>query len=109
MREFSVDLSKHEGITGKLILTIPTYRQRLKIIKECNFKINEQGDVNVGTETLESMVKLIDLAEPHFKKIDLKFGEIHVKNFEQMESYTEFDTLITEAATAVLNAGKLGK
>lgn len=109
MKELNYDLKKHKDITGKLVLTIPTYRQRLKMIKDCNFKVSEKGQINVGNETLDSMVKLIDLAEPHFKKIDLTCGEITVKNFKDMESNPEFDTLITEAATTLLNAGSLGK
>lgn len=109
MRELKFDLKNHKNITGELVLTIPTYRQRLKMIKDCNFKVNDKGEVNVSSETLESMIKLIDLAQPHFKKVNLKCGEIQVKTFEQMESHSEFDNLITEAATSLLNAGSLGK
>jgi len=109
MREFNFDLKEYKEITGKLVLTIPTYRQRLKMIKDCNFKINENGEVNTGLDSLDSIVNLLDAAKPHFKKIDLKCGEIHVKSFEDMESYPEFDQLLTAAASSVLNAGRLGK
>lgn len=109
MREFNYDLSKHEGITGKLTLVIPTYRQRLTMIKECNFKINKTGEVNIDPNTIDSIVKLLDVSKEYFKKIDLKCGEVHVKNFEMMESYPEFDELLIQAASSILNAGKLGK
>lgn len=120
MREFSFDLKEFSksqkkenkdfvDVEGKLVLVIPTYRQRLKMIKECNFKMNEKGEVSTGLDSLDSIVNLLDAAKPYFKKIDLKCGEAHVKTFEDMESYPEFDTLLTAAAMAVLNAGKLGK
>lgn len=109
MREIDFNLKEHKGITGKLILTIPTYRQRLKMIKECNFKMNEKGEVNVGLETLDTLVKLLDLTKPHFKKVDLKCDDVCVKSFDEMESAPEFDNLLTAAASAILNAGKLGK
>ena len=44
MREFDYDLKKYEKITGKLTLSIPTYRQRLKMIKDCQFQIDNKCD-----------------------------------------------------------------
>lgn len=111
MREFDYDLKKYEKITGKLTLSIPTYRQRLKMIKDCQFQIdNKTGQVNINSDTIDSIIKLLDVTKEHFKKIDLRYGtDIHVKNFDQLESYSEFDTLLIEAASSILNAGKLGK
>ncbi len=109
MRELKVDLSKHKNIKGELIIGIPKYRQRLKMMKDCNFKLSEDGSVNVSTETLQSIITLTDMAQEYFTKVDLKCGDIHVKSFDEMENYSEFDGLISECATLILNAGKLGK
>ena len=109
MREYSFDLKKHKGISGELVLLVPTYRKRLMMVKDCNFKINSDGEMETGVETIESIVKLLDVTKPHFKTVDLKCGDIHVKSFDEMEEWTEFDGLLTEAAGSVLNAGRLGK
>lgn len=109
MREISFDLTKYKDIKGELILEIPKYRDKLKLIKECNFKVSNEGTVNISADAIDSMIKLIDMTEKYFKKINLKCGKIEVKNFEDMESHPEFDSLISEAATAILNSGRLGK
>jgi hypothetical protein len=109
MRQISFDLSKYENISGTLILSVPTYRERLKMIKECNFKVSEEGNVNINSDTIDSLIKLLDVTEPFFKKIDLKCHDIKAKTFEDLETYSEFDALLSEAATSILNAGKLGK
>lgn len=109
MREFKFDLSKHKKIKGELVLGIPSYRQRLMMIKECSFKMSDKGEVEVGAETIDSIVKLLDISKPYFKKVELECGDIKVKSFDEMEEYAEFDTLLTEASSSILNAGRLGK
>ena len=109
MRTFNFDLSSYDGVSGKLELAIPTYRERLKMIKECNFKLDSEGQVTVGVDSIDSMVKMLEVCIPYFKKVDVKHGEkIHAKSFEDLEQYSEFDGLLSDAASSVMNAGRLG-
>jgi len=109
MRLYNFDLSKHKKIKGELTLQIPPYRERLKMIKDCNFQIDDEGKVKVGMDSVECMINLINITEPFFHKLDLKMGDVHVKSLQEAECYSEFDGIITEAASSILNAGKLGK
>jgi hypothetical protein len=109
MREISYDLKKYKDITGELILEIPSYRERLKMIKECNFQTDSKGQVVISGEGIDSFIKLLDVTEKYFKKIDVVCGEIKAKTFSELEGSPEFDSLINDCAAFILNAGKLGK
>ena len=70
MRTVNFNLGKYKNITGELVLEVPGYRERLKMIKECNFKMTGDGTVKLTTETIDSMIKLLDITEKYFKKIE---------------------------------------
>ena len=111
MRYIDYDVKRYEeyGITGTLTLRVPTYRERLRIMKECNLTINENGVVKKNSDMVDNVISLLDSTQPFFEKIDLKCGNIEVKTYEEMESYSEFDLLISDASAYLLNVGKLGK
>lgn len=104
-----MDLSKHEGIEGKISLTIPPYKMRLKMIKECNFKADDKGEISAGMDSIDSIIRLIELTSEYFHEVNLTCGEIKALNFNDMEENPEFDQLLTDSASAILQAGKLGE
>ena len=109
MRSFELDLSKYEGVKGTFKLKVPTYRERLKMIKECNFQMNDKGEINIGLDSIDSIIRLVDVTHKYFEVVKLEKDKVKVSSFEEAEQYSEFDGIITEAASAVLNAGALGK
>lgn len=109
MREISFDLKKYKGISGELILEVPGYRERLRIMKECNLQVNDKGNATLNTGAIDNLINVLDVTEKYFKKINIKYGEITAKTFSELEDYPEFVDLINDAAGFILHAGKLGK
>ena len=107
MREFTVKCEK--PYKGEVVIEVVRYKDRLRYIKECNFKIDSTGNVEIGGDQIESFIKMIELAEKHVKKVDVKHGDIHATSFDEMQDYLEFDNLVSLVASAVLNGGSVGK
>lgn len=93
---------------GKVVVTLPLFAQKLKYIKECNFKTNKKGEVEVGLEQLDSLIKMIEIAEKHIKSVEMKCGDIVAKSWEDLNSNPEFEPIIPEIATLVINGGQMG-
>lgn len=99
-----------EPYEGSATIELPTYRERLKYVKECNFKIGEDSNIDASHDQVDSLIKMIDIGYKHIKKVNVKHIESGntVKSLEEMENYKEFDALIPEICTLVLNGGQLG-
>lgn len=109
MRDYKFDLKPYQGIKGEIVLTVPPYTARLRMIKDCNFSIDSKGEVSVGNDTLESIVKMIEATKKYIKSIDIKVKEEEVKSFDDMEYCAGCETLMIDIASSILNAGSLGK
>ena len=108
MRELVYKCKK--PFTGEVKIELPKYTQRLKYIKECNFRINADGEIDEGIDQVDSLIKMIEVAGQHIKSVKVKHESgIEVKSYEEMEDFTEFDSLVSELASFVLNGGQVGK
>ena len=97
-----------EPFEGSAKIELPKYTQRLKYIKECNFKVNADGEVDASTDQLDALMSMVEVAKKHISDVDIKCGEIHAKSFDDLEDFVEFDSLIPELASTVLNGGRVG-
>lgn len=104
-----MDLSKYEGISGKIALKSPTYRQRLKMIGDCQFEFDSNGEVKIDTGYMDTLIKMIDASVPFYEEVDVKKGDVTAKNFDELEQHSEFDAIIQDAAQIIMRAGQLGE
>lgn len=109
MRQVSLDLSKFEGVEGKIIVSVPLYRQRLQYVKDLGLKVDAEGSVTTSeSDGIDTLLKMLPMIEKHVIEVDIKKGNITAKSLNDLESYAEFDGLVSGLIDGVMNAGKLG-
>ena len=99
---------------GHVMIDIPSYPQRLKYIKECQFEVkkDEKGEVKVSESmsNIDALIKMVELAKIHVKEVNLlKNGEPAYKNFAEMLDDADCDEMINEISGVILNGVKLPK
>jgi hypothetical protein len=108
--DIKMDLKEYEGITGEIVLSVPTYMERLKLIKGCGFRMDAKGEVGLGDEDgFDAFIKLVESSKKYYKKVDVKIDEVRIRNFDGLEQNPKCDSLISNAASLLLHGGKLGK
>ena len=105
------EAAKEIGVEGEIIINPPLLKQRLKYIKECNFKTNDKGEVEVGTDTYDAIIKMIDIAEAHVEAVDVKVVESGrtYKTFLEMQADQACDEAVQYIASLILQGIKAGK
>lgn len=98
-------------IEGSVEIDLPKYVQRLKYLREANFRINQDGTVSETVDNLEVTIKAIELAEKHIKKVDLTVIETgdKIKSVDEMQYSPYCEECLTEIGFLVLNGPQLGK
>lgn len=95
-----------EGFEGYIKIDMPSYSERLKCLKDINFKVKD-GQVAASSDGIETLLGLLDVAKPRVKEISIKF------NGETYTTWDELDQncgdLLNEIASLVMNGEKLGK
>jgi len=96
---------------GEIKVKVPKYKDRLKLLKECNFKMDDKGEISKGTDQFDSVEKVVEIAESHILQVNVKHKETE-EEFDSVEglSYTqEGSELINDIGNMVLSGFKLGK
>ena len=97
-----------EHFTGEVLINLPSARQRIRYIKECNFTFNNSGEVSV-MDNIDAMDKMYDVAEKHVLKVNLKHSDgASYKSFKTMADDALCDDICQEIIGIVLQ-GKLGE
>ena len=93
------------SLEGIVEVDIPKYVQRLKYLKEANFKINSDGSVDQKTDSLGITIKAVELAEKHIKKVNLtvRGTDKKIKSVDEMQYSPECEMALTEIGFLVLN------
>lgn len=107
MKLFEYIPKKH--FEGSIVLKVPQYKERLKLLKECNFKLSKDGEVANNNEQFDSIEKLTDITEKHIEKVNLTHNGQEIKSVEDLGYYAEGVELINEVGGLILNGFSLGK
>ena len=106
---------KEEGaiFSGSVTINVPSSPQRLAMIKGCQFDIKQNGNevqANASLNNIDALIKMLELAKPHIKKIDLvKQGGAKYESFDDMLDDSDCDEICSEIASVVINGIKLPK
>ena len=95
---------KNDAFTGEVVLTIPSARQRVRYIKECNFATSDNGEVT-SIKNIDALDKMYDVTEKHVEKVNLKLGKTHYKTFEAMTEDSDCDEIVNDLMTIVMQGG----
>lgn len=98
-------------LDGSIEVDLPKYVQRLKYLKDANFKINQDGTVGNDVDNLDLTIRAVELAEKHIKKVELTVKETgqKIKSVEEMQYSPYCEGCLTEIGFLVLNGPQLGK
>lgn len=113
MKEISYnpkDLSADCPFEGKITLKVPSYKERLEMIKQLNFKVGGSGEMEPQTSKMDSAIDMVDLLEKHIACVDLKASDgSEVKSVDELGYWVEGAKLINDLANILLGGIKLGK
>jgi hypothetical protein len=96
--------------SGKVILKIPKYLERLELVKKFQFGVNKQSEVE-ASDQVDSTMKAFELIGPHVVSVELEIKETSEKitDLEELGYYQEGLALMMELAGFILGGIKLGK
>lgn len=95
---------------GKVRLKIPKYRERLKLIKDLQFKVNSSGDVEQGDSAMDNAIQMVEMAAKHVVTVKLvkKGVKKEFSSVEDLEYDKEGSELINDIANVILGGISLG-
>jgi hypothetical protein len=92
-------------MTGIIEIEIPTYKERLSLIKDLGFSSADEGE-----EGLEKAKNLIEIVEKRVRKVEIKLknGE-EIKSLEDLGYYKEGTLVINDIGRLIISGFELGK
>lgn len=100
-----------EGFEGTIKIKVPLARDRLKFLKEVNFKMNEAGEMDISIDDAEKISKMIEIASQYVIDCSIKHIEsgTEFKTFEDLESDSDLTNLCIEIGAKILGGFSLSK
>lgn len=109
MKEFVFKPKEDSGFTGEIKLRVPKYKERIRLLKECNLSVDENGEMGKGAAQFDSVEKIIDVTESHVISVSLRYGEQEIYEVEELGYYQEGVELLNEVGNLILSGFQLGK
>ena len=106
MRTIEFTPSK-EGWTGTVSLEMPSYLERIKLLKELNLK-GSGKEVEISDETWDMAAKMVEISQKYTNGVELSFNGKEFRSLEDLEYYKEGVEVINEIAQTVINGVRLG-
>lgn len=110
MKEVSIK-TKVKGFKGEYVVNLPKMSERYALIKELKFKMGASGEIEVGEDQIDTIIKITEVVEKHLKKINLVHtasGEA-IKSFDDLDYITEGQDIINEISGYLFSGVSLGK
>ena len=105
---------KHPAFSGSLKLKAPSYKERIGLAKELNFKVeNVEGTLVADNKNsqFDVALKLLEIVDKHVISMELthtESGQVF-KSIEDLDYTEEGSSLVDEIGTALMRGVKLGK
>lgn len=93
---------------GDVVVTLPTYPQRIRYAKQCGLKVGSDGKVDVNGDHLEALAVLADLTKGHIQKVNIKkkdSGEV-IDSVELLYVDSDCDPIVTDLALKLTHGFK---
>lgn len=96
-------------VQGTVKVRLPKYTERLQYLRDCQFKINGDGDIEIDSGMIDSTIKMIQIAEKHVESVDLALESgKEIKSFEEMEYFPECEPVLQELGNLMLSGVQVG-
>lgn len=104
---------KTEGFSGHLAVLVPSYIEKLRMMKQIGIKVNKEGQVDMANfndlDVIEKAEIVLINVIPLIKSVDLKYGEHEIKDVKSLEHYDECLPVLMEVFSFVCQGLSLGK
>ena len=100
---------KSEGFSGSIILNLPSYKEKLAILKELKIKVGADGASAAEQDGMELVEKLYAKLESMVKSVDLKYDEVEFKSLDDLGYYAEGQLVVSELQNLLTSGVSLGK
>jgi hypothetical protein len=103
---------KHAEVwEGSVLIKLPRYRERLKLVRDAGFKPSGDGTMSADSDGLAMMDKLLEATEKNIVKMELIHKESGEKfeSMEDLECYAEGVELLSDIGNVLLSGLRLGE
>lgn len=111
MREFTF-VPTTAGFTGTMTINVPTYSEKLGLMKELGLNFTKEGEINLAEVEERGYLSMMEIAlskvNGYIKDAKLKFGDKEI-NKDDLEYYEECMPLIMEVFMFLVKGLSLGK
>lgn len=110
---YKPEVNADSEFSGEVKIKIPSYKERLKIIKEMNFSFNSDGSLNTSNSSsqIDIASNFVDIVEKHVEEVKVKLNESdeEFNSIDDLGYCEEGTVLINELANLVISGIRLGK
>jgi len=99
---YSLDGEKLSSpFTGYVELQIPTYKERLTLVKEVGMFDEKQA--------MNNLDKMFEIVESRVKEVKMKYGNEEFNSLDELSYYSEGSLIINECGKIILQGIPLGE
>jgi len=101
--------NESHSMQGEIVVNLPKYTERLRLIKSCNFKTNDGGEIVTGFDQVDSLITAIEETQKFIESVSLvtKDGQ-KIDSYEELEHTHGCDSILPEVAFFIINGPQLG-
>lgn len=100
----------NEHFEGSVSISVPSYSERLRLMKSLNFKVAEDGKVEANEDTLEKIACSVDKLSEHVKSVSIKVkssGE-SINSLDDLGVYQEGAQVLSDLTVYLTRGLTLG-
>lgn len=111
MKEFILKAEDLEvkGFEGEVTLSLPSYKERMKVLKSLNFNLDSKGEVSKNTDIVGAAEKIFDIAAKYCKDVNLVYEETELSSIDDLSYFQEGSEVIQHIGNIIINGVSLGK
>lgn len=108
---YTPELCKDGPFNGYVVMTMPKYSERKKLIKKYGIKANATGQVDFEVDAIESLSAMVDGVKEYVEEVKIK--RVHDKkeyvSFEDLEYDPSCDALLEDLGRLLIQGETLEK
>lgn len=93
-----------------VVLNLLKHAERMKIIKDLNFKVDEKGEAVKNTsDSIDQLEKLTEILKQRCASIHIVCQNKTYSSFEEIEYFEEYSEIINDLISTLLAGVKMGE
>jgi len=103
------EVTRENPYTGTVEIEVPNYKGRLLLIKDMKIKYGADGKIDMSSDPIDQAIKMVELAEKHTVKLELKHrsGQVIV-DMDGLQYSRDGSAMMNEIAATVLGGATVG-